>query len=91
MALGDDAGAVEDLKRATTGNSDLETEQQAWYQLGIVYRRLRRSDEARQAMTMFQKLKDEEAVGLQQRMKKYTGQQGIGTGETPAQPPETKP
>jgi tetratricopeptide (TPR) repeat protein len=92
MALGDDIHAVENLKLATTGNSDLDTVQQAWYQLGIVYRRLKRNDDARQAMATFQKLKDEEAVGLQQRMKKYTGQQNVETGETPPPPPlEEKP
>jgi len=91
MALGDDMGAVENLTRATTGNSDLDTVQQAWYQLGIVYRRLKRNDEARQAMGMFQKLKGEEAVGLQQRMKQYTGQQKVETGDTPSPPLEEKP
>jgi len=91
MAMGDDAGAIEDLKRATTGNSELDTVQQAWYQLGIAYRRLKRNDDARQAMAMFQRLKEEEGVGLQQKMKKYTGQQNVETADKPAPPTEEKP
>jgi len=91
MALNDDQGALERLKRATTGNSDLETIQLAWYQLGIVYRRLNRNQEARQAMAEYQKLKDEEAAGLQQRMKRFTGQQDVQTGRGTPEPAEPKP
>jgi tetratricopeptide (TPR) repeat protein len=90
MAMGDDAAAVENLKRATTRNSDVDTVQQAWYQLGIAYRRLKRIDDARHAMAMFQRLKEAEGVGLQQKMKKYTGQQNVETN-TPAPPTEEKP
>jgi len=91
MALNDDPAALEHLKRATSGNSDLETIQLAWYQLGIVYRRLKRNDEARQAMAEYQKLKDEEASALQQRMNRYTGQQDIQTSEKPSKPDEPNP
>ena len=91
MAMGDDVGAIENLKRATTLNSDVDTVLQAWYQLGIAYRRLKRNDDARQAMAMFQRLKEEEGVGLQQKMKKYTGQQNVETTDTPAPPTEEKP
>jgi tetratricopeptide (TPR) repeat protein len=86
MALNDDQGALELLKRATTRNSDAETIQLAWYQLGIVYRRLKRNDEARNAMAEYQKLKDAEAVDLQQRMQHYTGQQNVQSGEEPVKP-----
>jgi tetratricopeptide (TPR) repeat protein len=91
MALNDDHGALEHLKRATTGNSDLETIQLAWYQLGIVYRRLNRNQEARQAMAEYQKLKDEEAAGLQQRMNRFTNRQNLQTGEAPIKPAEPNP
>jgi tetratricopeptide (TPR) repeat protein len=91
MALNDDQGALELLKRATTRNSDAETIQLAWYQLGIVYRRLKRNDEARNAMAEYQKLKDAEAVGLQQRMQRYTGQQNVQSGEEPVKPLEPNP
>jgi len=91
MAMGDDVAAIENLKRATTLNSDVDTVQQAWYQLGIAYRRLKRNGDARQAMAMFQRLKEEEGAGLQQKMKKYTGQQNVETTDTPAPPTEEKP
>jgi tetratricopeptide (TPR) repeat protein len=62
MLLGNDAAALQHLQRATTAvGSDPDVVQQAWYQLGIAYRRLRRMDEARAALAMFQKLKDEQA------------------------------
>jgi tetratricopeptide (TPR) repeat protein len=86
MALGDDQGALQHLQRATAGNSDLETVPLAWYQLGIVYRRLNRGQEARQAMAEYQKLKDQEAAGLQQRMNRFTNQPGAPTGGEPVKP-----
>lgn len=89
MALGSDAAAAQHLERATMGNSDFETVQQAWYQLGIVYRRLHRMEDAQKALATFQKLKDEEAQGLQRAMKKYTGQHEAPSAE-PA-PAPSKP
>jgi len=71
MLLGEDAAAVEHLQRATTSDSDPEVLQQAWYQLGIVYRRLHRLQEAQQAMATFQKLKDEEGERSQKALKRY--------------------
>jgi tetratricopeptide (TPR) repeat protein len=91
MALNDDQGALDHLKRATTGNSDLETLQLAWYQLGIVYRRLNRNQAARQAMAEYQKLKDQEAAGLQQRMNRFTNQQNVQTGDEPVKPVDPNP
>lgn len=64
MLLANDASAAQHFKRATTAGPDAEATRQAWYQLGIVYRRLHRMDEARQAMAVFQKLQDEEAEAL---------------------------
>jgi len=86
MLLGNDAAAAQDFERATTsGNSDLDTVQQGWYQLGIVYRRMHRVEEAQKALATFQRLKDEQAQGMQSAMRKYT------KGESPAVEPAGKP
>jgi len=45
--------------------------EQAWYQLGTIYRRLHRMEDARNAMAMFQKLKDEAAQKSQQALERY--------------------
>jgi len=67
MLLGNDLAAAPLLERATAApGSDPEVIQQAWYQLGIVYRHLRRMDEAQKAMATFQKLKDQESEHRQQ-------------------------
>jgi len=87
MLLGNDTAAAEDFEKATTGNSDSETVQQAWYQLGIVYRRMHRLEDAQKALAMFQQLKDQEAQGLQRAMKKYTGQHDAPPSEPPPTPP----
>jgi len=71
MLLGEDAAAAEHLQRAATTDSDPEVVEQAWYQLGTVYRRLHRMDEARNAMETFQKLKDEGAKRSQQALENY--------------------
>src|SRR5215470_6879094 len=83
MLLGNDAVAATHFERATQTDTDPEVITQAWYQLGTVYRRLRRVDEARNAMQMFQKLKDQEAERSQSRLKKYEADQG--TAATPAE------
>jgi tetratricopeptide (TPR) repeat protein len=75
MLLGNDTAAARLLKRATSApGSDPEVMQQAWYQLGIVYRHLRRMDDAQKAMATFQKLKDEEAENSQKAMRRYEAQ-----------------
>jgi tetratricopeptide (TPR) repeat protein len=71
MQIGNDAAAADHLQRATATESDPEVLQQAWFQLGIVYRRLHRMDQAEQAMATFQKLKNEEAENSQQKLKKF--------------------
>ncbi len=71
MLLGEDAAAAQHLQRAATTDTDSEVAEQAWYQLGTVYRRLHRMDEARQAMETFQKLKDEGAKRSQQSLENY--------------------
>lgn len=86
MLLGNDTVAADYLKRATTADSDLGIIQQAWYQLGIVYRRLHRMEEAQQAMSTFQKLKDAEAADLQQTLSKYKTR---APSNAPESPPST--
>lgn len=86
MQLGNDSAAVEALKRAISGNSDPEIAQQAWYQLGIVYRRMHRMADAQQAMAMFQKLKDAETEHQQQLLQRKREAQYPNNGEPPATP-----
>lgn len=83
--LGDDAAALEHFKRATEG-SDPDSVRQAWYQLGGVYRRLHRMDEARQAMAVFQKLKNQEQDDL--RRAKLRRAQRDSDSDTPTEPPQ---
>ncbi len=84
MLLGNDAVAATHFERATQSDSDPEVVEQAWYQLGTAYRRLHRVEEARNAMQIFQKLKDQEAERSQNRLKKYEAEEG--TAATPAEP-----
>ena len=85
MLLGNDAPAARLLERATSApGSDPEVIQQAWYQLGIVYRHLHRMEDAQKAMATFQKLKDEDAENSQKALKRYEAQQ---QGSNAAQPP----
>jgi len=86
MLLGNDSVAASHFERTTQSDSDPEVVEQAWYQLGTAYRRMHRVDEARNAMQMFQKLKDQEAERSQSRLKKYEADQG--TAATPAVTPE---
>jgi tetratricopeptide (TPR) repeat protein len=85
MLLGNDASAARLLERATSApGSDPEVIQQAWYQLGIVYRRLHRMEDAQKAMATFQKLKDEQSENSQKALKRYEAQQ---QNSNAAQPP----
>jgi len=86
MLLGNDAAAAAHLERTAASDTDEELVQQAWYQLGIVYRRLHRLDEAQKAMAMFQKLKDAEAESSQQALQKYRALQNAKPGELPPTP-----
>lgn len=86
MRLGNSEAAVADLKRAISGNSEPEIVQQAWYQLGIVYRQLHRMPEAQQAMAMFQKLKDAETESQQQLLQKKRDAQESQTAAPPGAP-----
>jgi tetratricopeptide (TPR) repeat protein len=82
LLLGNDALASAHFERATQTDTDPEVVEQAWYQLGTAYRRMHRAEEARNAMQMFQKLKDQESERSQSRLKKYEADQG--TAATPA-------
>src|SRR3984885_7706342 len=75
MLLGNDAAAAGHFEQTVSSDTTAEVVEQAWYQLGTIYRRQHRMDEARTAMATFQKLKDEEADKSQERMKKLTSKE----------------
>src|SRR6266851_4644112 len=70
MQLGNDSEALDALKKAIAVNPSPEILAQAWYQLALVYRRLRRMPEAQQALATFQKLKDQESEHRQQELQR---------------------
>ena len=87
MLLGNDAAAALHFERATTATgSDPDIVEQSWYQLGIVYRRLHRMEEAQKAMAAFQKLKDEEAESSAKALKRYQAQQNSNSEQPPPAP-----
>jgi tetratricopeptide (TPR) repeat protein len=88
MQLGNDNGAIEAFKRAVSEDSDPEIIEQAWYQLGIVYRRSHHMAEAQEAMQMFQKLKDEEAEHQRDSLQKKRDAQGANN--VPSAPPTNR-
>ena len=84
MLLGNDAAAAQHLELATLASgSDPEVIEQAWYQLGIVYRHLHRMQDAQKAMATFQRLKDEEAENSQKKLKRYEVQQNPNSAQPP--------
>jgi tetratricopeptide (TPR) repeat protein len=87
MLLGNDAAAAQLLERATSAaGSDPVVIEQAWYQLGIVYRRLHRMEDAQKAMATFQKLKDEDAENSQKALRRYELQQNPNSAQPPSSP-----
>src|SRR5262245_61244253 len=87
MLLGNDIAAAQRLELATSApGSDPDIIQQAWYQLGIVYRRLHRMPDAQKAMATFQRLKDEQAETSQKALKRFEVQKN----PNPAQPPSAQ-
>lgn len=87
MLLGNDAAAARHLERATTAaGTDPDVVEQSWYQLGIVYRRLHRLEEAQKAMAAFQKLKDADAETSQKALKRFETEQNSNSVQ-PARPP----
>jgi hypothetical protein len=91
MQMGNDVVAADLLKRATATETDPEVLQQSWYQLGTVSRRLHRMTEAQQAMTTFQKLKDEEAEASQKRLRKFEVRQNEDAARPSTAEPEPNP
>jgi len=94
MLLGNNAAAAQLLERATSApGSDPDVVEQAWYQLGIVYRRLRRMDDAQKAMATYQNLKEEQAESSQKALKRYEVQQNPNLAQPPSTvaPPEPNP
>jgi tetratricopeptide (TPR) repeat protein len=71
MLLGNNAAAVIHFERAVKIDTDPQITEQAWYQLGTAYRRLHRTEEARNAMAKYQELKDEEAHKSQKSLEDY--------------------
>jgi tetratricopeptide (TPR) repeat protein len=87
MLLGNDGAAARLLERATSAaGSDPAVIEQAWYQLGIVYRRLHRMEDAQKAIATFQKLKDEDAENSQKALKRYELQQNPNSAQPPSSP-----
>lgn len=89
MLLGHDDVAVAHLQRATiAAGSDPEVVEQAWYQLGIVYRRLHRMEDAQKAMATFQRLKDEQADTTQQALRRRASRQSPDAAQPAPEPPQ---
>jgi len=92
MLLGQDESALKHFQTASSSETDPEVLQQAWFQLGIVFRRLHRMPEAQQAIATFQRLKNEQAEKSQEQLKKLRAQQDSDvaqpaeTGTTPQEP-----
>jgi tetratricopeptide (TPR) repeat protein len=87
MLLGNDASAAEHFEKATQTDSDPDVLQQAWYQLGTVWRRMHRTQEAQQAFAMFQKFKDQQLEASQKQLKQFQ-QQGDSDAVAPTPTPE---
>jgi tetratricopeptide (TPR) repeat protein len=85
MLVGEDEAAAVHLQKATADDSDSLVVEQAWYQLGTIYRRLHRMDEARSAMAKFQELKDERASKSQKSLEKHQ-EEHPSTAEQPPTP-----
>lgn len=71
MLLGNNEAAAAHFERTVKTDNDPDVVEQAWYQLGTTFRRLRRLDEARNAMTTYQQLKDEAAKKSQQSLERF--------------------
>jgi tetratricopeptide (TPR) repeat protein len=84
--LGNDAAAVAHLERAIASDSDPEIVEQAWYQLGTLYRRLHRPEDSQKALAMFQKLKDESSEASHQALIKLKNRENPNAAEPPSAP-----
>jgi len=81
--LGNDAAAAAHFERAVANDSDPETVEQAWYQLGTLYRRLHRLEDSQKALAMFQKLKEESTEATHQALTKLKNKQNPNATEPP--------
>ena len=86
MLLGNDASATIHFERTVKIDTDPQITEQAWYQLGTAYRRLHRTEEARNAMAKYQELKDEEAHKSQKSLEDYQAEHP----ENSVPPPEAQ-
>ena len=85
MLVGEDEAAAIHLQKATADDSDSLVVEQAWYQLGTIYRRLHRMDEARSAMAKFEEMKDERVEKSQKSLEKHQAEHP-SADEQPATP-----
>lgn len=88
MLLNNDAEAASHFERTVKSDSDPEVIEQAWFQLGTAYRRLHRMDEARNAMTIYQQLKDQEATKSQKALENYRQEHPDATDVTAPKNPQ---
>ena len=86
MLLGNDAAAAIHFESTVKIDTDPQITEQAWYQLGTAYRRLHRTEEARNAMAKYQELKDEEAHKSQKSLEDYQAEHP----ENSVPPPEAQ-
>ena len=70
MQLGNNDAAINALKLTTASDSDPNIIEQAWYQLAILYRRMRQPEDAKKALAVFQRLKDESTARQQSLFEK---------------------
>jgi tetratricopeptide (TPR) repeat protein len=89
MLLGNNEAAIAHFERAVKTDTDPDVIEQAWYQLGTTYRRLRRMDEARNAMATYQQLKDEAAKKSQQSLERFRTDHP--TEQAPSGDPKAEP
>jgi tetratricopeptide (TPR) repeat protein len=88
MLLGNNESAIAHFERAVKTDTDSDVVEQAWYQLGTTYRRLRRLDEARNAMATYQQLKDEAAKKSQQSLERFRSDHPTQPEQAPAAEPQ---
>ena len=88
--LDNDAAAVTHLERAVASDPDPEIVEQAWYQLGSLYRRLHRPADAQKALAMFQKLKEESTEASHQALVKLKNRQNPNAAEPPPEAEKPK-
>jgi tetratricopeptide (TPR) repeat protein len=71
MLLGNDTAAAGRFERTVKVDDSPEVIEQAWYQLGTIYRRQHRMEDARNAMSTYQQLKDADAKKSQEQLDRF--------------------